>query len=92
MRLLPHPAIIMLDLNLPGTDGREVLTVLKQDRDLQAIPVVVFSTSSNPKDIESCYCQGACGYIVKPMDFNKLQQLVNTFLTYWFEVVELPDR
>ena len=88
--LAPRPALIVLDLNLPGTDGREVLAALKSDRDLQAIPVVIFSTSSNPKDVDACYRQGVSGYIVKPMDTKLLDHLVATFLDYWFQTVELP--
>ena len=90
--LAPRPSLIILDLNLPGTDGKEVLAILKQDRDLKTIPVVIFSTSSNPKDIDACYKQGICGYIVKPMDINRLNQLVQTFLNYWFKTVELPKN
>lgn len=89
--LSPRPALIVLDLNLPGTDGREVLSQLKQDPDLKAIPVVIFSTSSNPKDVDACYHQGISGYLVKPMDTNRLNKLVKTFLAYWFETVELPN-
>ena len=89
--LSPRPSLIVLDLNLPGTDGREVLAELKQNQDLQTIPVVIFSTSSNPKDIDACYRQGISGYIVKPMDTQRLNQLVQTFLEYWFNVVELPS-
>ncbi|VEP17194.1 Response regulator rcp1 (fragment) [Hyella patelloides LEGE 07179] len=89
--LSPRPSLIVLDLNLPGTDGREVLAELKGDRDLQTIPVVIFSTSSNPKDVNACYRQGISGYIVKPMDINRLNQLVRTFLDYWFKAVELPN-
>ncbi len=89
--LSPRPSLIVLDLNLPGTDGREVLAELKQHQDLQTIPVVIFSTSSNPKDIDACYRQGISGYIVKPMDTQRLNQLVQTFLEYWFNVVELPS-
>ncbi len=88
--LSPRPSLIVLDLNLPGTDGREVLAELKSDRNLQTIPVVIFSTSSNPKDIDACYRRGISGYIVKPMDTQRLNQLVQTFLAYWFNVVELP--
>ncbi len=88
--LSPRPSLIILDLNLPGTDGREILAELKQDRDLQTIPVVIFSTSSNPKDIDACYRQGISGYIVKPMGTQRLNQLVQTFLEYWFNAVELP--
>ena len=90
--LFPRPALIVLDLNLPGTDGREILAALKQDRDLQTIPVIIFSTSSNIKDIDACYRNGISGYIVKPMDTQRLNQLVRTFLEYWFGVVELPSQ
>lgn len=89
--LSPRPSLIVLDLNLPGTDGREVLAELKQDKDLQMIPVVIFSTSSNPKDIDACYRYGISGYLVKPMDVQRLNQLVQTFLEYWFNAVELPS-
>lgn len=89
--LFPQPSLIVLDLNLSGIDGKEVLSTIKSDRDLRAIPVVIFSTSSNPKDINACYCYGVSGYIVKPMDTNRLNQLVQTFLDYWFQTVELPN-
>ncbi|MDJ0568189.1 MAG: response regulator [Pleurocapsa sp. MO_192.B19] len=89
--LSPRPSLIILDLNLPGTDGREVLAELKQNEDLQTIPVVIFSTSSNPKDIDACYRHGISGYIAKPMDTSRLNQLVQTFLEYWFNAVELPS-
>lgn len=88
--LIPRPSLILLDLNLPGTDGREILAELKQDGDLKTIPVVIFSTSSNPKDINACYRHGISGYIVKPMDIERLNYLVQTFLDYWFKTVELP--
>lgn len=88
--LFPRPSLILLDLNLPGTDGREVLAELKQNRDLKIIPVVIFSTSSHPKDIDACYHHGISGYIVKPMDSDRLNYLVQTFLDYWFNAVELP--
>jgi len=87
----PRPSLIVLDLNLPGTDGREVLAALKKDRELQSIPIVIFSTSSNPKDIDACYQHGISSYMVKPMDTNRLNKLVITFLEYWFKVVELPN-
>ena len=90
--LAPRPSLIVLDLNLPGTDGREVLAELKQDLDLQTIPVVIFSTSSNPKDVNACYRYGISGYIVKPMNTQRLSELVQTFLDYWFRAVELPSE
>ncbi len=89
--LAPRPSLIVLDLNLPGTDGREVLAEIKQDANLKTIPIVIFSTSSNPKDINACYRYGISGYLVKPMDINRLHWLVQTFLDYWFQAVELPN-
>jgi CheY-like chemotaxis protein len=87
----PRPSLIVLDLNLPGTDGREVLRQIKQDSRLKTIPVVVFTTSNNPKDIEDCYRYGANSYIVKPIDFAQLKRDVQALLEYWFEVTTLPD-
>lgn len=87
----PRPAIILLDLNLPGTDGREVLEQIKQDDALKSIPVVVFTTSSNPKDIDACYRYGVNGYILKPININKLMKTLQIFSDYWFDTVTLPD-
>ncbi|PIG93135.1 response regulator [Gloeocapsopsis sp. IPPAS B-1203] len=87
----PRPGIILLDLNLPGTDGREVLEQIKQDSELKMIPVVVFTTSSNPKDIEVCYQCGVNGYILKPIDVKKLMRTVQVLIDYWFEAVILPN-
>jgi CheY-like chemotaxis protein len=87
----PSPAIIVLDLNLPGTDGREVLEQIKQDEDLKIIPIIVFTTSSNPKDVEVCYRCGANGYIIKPMDVKQLKHTIQILIQYWFEVVVLPN-
>jgi CheY-like chemotaxis protein len=88
----PRPAIILLDLNLPGTDGREVLAQIKQDDALKTIPVVVFTTSSNPKDIETCYRYGVSGYIIKPINISILTRTIQIFIEYWFEVVMLPEN
>lgn len=88
----PQPSLIVLDLNLPGTDGREVLRQIKQDKTLKHIPVVVFTTSSNPKDIKDCYQFGVNSYIVKPINFAQLKRDVQLLIDYWFEVTTLPDR
>jgi CheY-like chemotaxis protein len=80
------PSVILLDLNLPGIDGRAVLERLKQDGSLKEIPIVVFTTSSSPKDVEFCYQKGANGYLVKPMDVEGLQRTVQAFVDYWLEV------
>ncbi len=88
----PRPGVILLDLNLPGTDGREVLRRIKQDEDLKLVPVVIFTTSNNPKDIEACYRQGVNSYIIKPMDFGRLKHSIQTLLDYWFDITMLPNN
>lgn len=87
----PRPAIIVLDLNLPGTDGREVLAQIKQDEELKTIPVVVFTTSSNPKDIDICYQSGVNSYIIKPIDVTKLRKTIEILIDYWFAAVVLSE-
>ncbi|MGL5806766.1 MAG: response regulator [Xenococcaceae cyanobacterium] len=86
----PRPSLILLDLNLPATDGREVLNAIKQNNQLKCIPVVIFTTSSNPKDIDSCYEKGVNSYIIKPIDVVKLKQTIQVMINYWFELVTLP--
>ena len=80
---LVRPAAIMLDLNLPGIDGRAVLTRLKQDEQFAQIPIIVFTSSSAPDDIEFCYRQGANGYMVKPIGNQDLTKMVRSFVDYW---------
>ena len=89
--LAPRPGVILLDLNLPGTDGREVLAQVKQDANLQNIPVVIFTTSKNPKDIEFCYRHGANGYLIKPMDFTQLQTTIQMFVGFWLSANVPPQ-
>ncbi|MGH8002666.1 MAG: response regulator [Brasilonema sp.] len=84
--LAPRPSVILLDLNLPGIDGRDILERLKQDKSFREIPIVVFTTSSNPRDIELCYQKGANGYLIKPMDAQELQKTIQAFVNYWLEV------
>ncbi|MBK1990674.1 response regulator [Sphaerospermopsis aphanizomenoides BCCUSP55] len=86
-----YPSLIILDLNLPGTDGRQILRQIKQDCHLKTIPVVIFTTSNNPKDINECYQYGANSYIVKPIDFTRLKHDIQTILDYWFAVTTLPN-
>ena len=78
-----HPEIILLDLNLPGTDGRAVLAKLKQDQVLKKIPIVVFTCSSASNDIAFCYAQGANGYMVKPVGLSDLTKTLQAFVDYW---------
>lgn len=88
----PRPSLILLDLNLPKTDGREVLRLVKQDESLKKIPIIVFTTSNNPRDIEACYQYGVNSYIVKPIDFAQLKRNIQMLVEYWFEVVALPEN
>ena len=78
-----RPGIIMLDLNLPGTDGRAVLARLKQDQNLAKIPIIIFTCSSDQRDIDFCYQQGANGYMVKPLGIQELTQVIQAFVDYW---------
>jgi CheY-like chemotaxis protein len=89
--LAPRPSVILLDLNLPGIDGRDVLERLKQDVSLREIPIIVFTTSANPKDIELCYQRGANGYLIKPMDSSELERTVQAFVEYWLEANTPPS-
>ncbi|MEB3339043.1 MAG: response regulator [Leptolyngbyaceae bacterium] len=86
----PRPTVILLDLNLPGTDGREIIQQVKQDDTLKSIPIVVFTTSSNPKDIEICYRYGANSYLLKPIGSQALINTIQDFFHYWFEATVLP--
>jgi CheY-like chemotaxis protein len=86
-----NPDLIILDLNLPGTDGREILVTIKQTKKLRSIPIVVLSTSSNPKDIEACYQSGVNSYMLKPMDINCLKDSLRVMLDYWFKAMVLPN-
>ncbi|MEC4816156.1 MAG: response regulator [Scytonema sp. PMC 1069.18] len=89
-RSSPRPSVILIDLNLPGTDGREVIEQLKQDETLKMIPIVVLTTSSSPKDIEACYRYGVNTYILKPFGVDALRKSIQNFLSYWFETAVLP--
>jgi CheY-like chemotaxis protein len=86
----PRPGVILLDLNLPGTDGREVLTEIKADPDLKQIPVIVLTTSSDDRDVSACYRAGANSYVQKPVDLDGFMQAIERLNDYWFEVVILP--
>ena len=86
----PRPGVILLDLNLPGTDGREVLAEIKADPALQQIPVIVLTTSNDDRDIDACYRAGASSYIQKPVDLEGFMKAIERLNDYWFEVVILP--
>ena len=86
----PRPDIIMLDLNLPKKDGREVLAVIKGDEKLRRIPVVVLTTSQAEQDILKVYDLNANCYISKPVDFNTFINVVRSIENFWLTIVMLP--
>jgi CheY-like chemotaxis protein len=85
------PNLILLDLNLPKKDGREVLSEIKSSPVHKFIPVVVFSSSEAEKDIQRTYDLFANAYVVKPFDFNKFSQVIQAIQRFWLEVVKLPQ-
>jgi CheY-like chemotaxis protein len=87
----PRPDIILLDLNLPRKDGREVLEEIKEDDDLKRIPVVVLTTSDDETDIVTSYNLHANCYITKPVDMNRFVDIVKTIESFWFRIVKLPS-
>jgi Response regulator containing a CheY-like receiver domain and an HD-GYP domain len=91
LAIAPRPNLILLDLNLPGTDGREVLATIRNKKEFNLIPVVVFTTSFNQKDVNFCYAQGVNGYILKPMGISALTDTLRTLFRYWFEFSMLPE-
>lgn len=86
------PALVLLDINLPRTDGRQVLKHIKTSEHLKSVPVVIVSTSSNPRDVETCYQFGANSYVVKPTSTVKLRELLKGLLEYWLRLVLLPNE
>jgi len=85
-----RPSLILLDLNLPGTDGKDALLEIKTDEDLRVIPVTVVTSSANTTDVETCYRYGANGYMSKGGGFPVFQKAVGTMLDFWFKAAVLP--
>ena len=88
----PKPGIILLDINMPGTDGIEVLDEIKRDPVLKKIPVVMLTTSSDERDIDKCYTAGANSYVQKPVNFEGYVKAIGRLKDYWFNIVILPKR
>lgn len=87
----PLPGLILLDLNMPVMDGREVLKELKKDPVLKSIPVVVLTTSKAEEDIAKSYNMGVNSFIIKPISFDSLVDMVKSMTNYWFHIVSLPN-
>ena len=88
----PRPDLILLDLNLPRMDGREVLSVIKQDESLKTIPTVILTTSEAEVDIDAVYHLRANCYLVKPVEFDTFESLVKSISDFWLTLVRLPSQ
>ena len=87
-----HPDLVLLDLNMPGIDGRKTLQLIKEDNDLKKIPVVILTTSGDERDIQACYQMGANSYVQKPVNFDGLIEAVKRIKGYWFDTALLPKQ
>lgn len=86
------PQLVLLDLNMPGKDGREVISELKAAPALRHIPIIVLTTSNADEDIETCYGLGASSYIVKPVSYDGLLDIVRSLKHYWMDTSVLPGK
>lgn len=84
--------LILLDLNMPKMDGREVLEAIKSDPAFRHIPVVILTTSSSPQDVEQCYELGANCFITKPSSYDELSDAIGTLVKFWIELSHLPIK
>lgn len=85
------PDIILLDINLPRVDGKEVLHIMKNDPVLKTIPVIMLTTSSSESDIKQSYENHANCYVIKPVDLNKFLDVIKSIEDYWISIVRLPS-
>lgn len=86
------PALILLDLNLAGMDGNEVLSEIRADPKLRTVPVVVLSTSSDDRDVAGAYQRGANAYITKPVELDGWVRVISTINEFWLSVARLPTQ
>jgi two-component system response regulator len=88
----PFPDLILLDLNMPRMDGRQILKALKTDHRFRAIPAIILTTSRDLEDVKACYDLGANSYITKQSTFDEVISCIKTLIGYWTEVATLPQR
>ncbi|REG32861.1 response regulator receiver domain-containing protein [Archangium gephyra] len=86
----PRPVLVLLDLNLPGIGGQEVLAQLKADPGLRSLPIIIFSNSSQAKDVSTAYAGGANSYLFKPSGAVELQEVARALECFWFSAALLP--
>ncbi len=89
---VPRPDLVLLDLNMPRKDGREVLGEMKHDRSLRSIPVVVLTSSAAEVDIRQAYDLHANCYVAKPTDFARFREVMRCVASFWFQLVRLPPK
>lgn len=85
------PDLVLLDLNLPGIDGREVLETVKADDELRKVPVLIMTTSDSDADIHACYALHANGYVPKPIGVNEISRALEAIYDFWFNTARLPS-
>jgi CheY-like chemotaxis protein len=88
----PRPDIVILDLNLPKKDGREVIKEMKEDKNLHNIPVIVLTTSNAENDVLRVYNLHANAYVTKPIDFDQFMKVVGSIENFWLEIAQLPSK
>lgn len=86
----PTPQLILLDLNMPGMDGKQFLEIVKTEAELKAIPVIMLTSSQSPSDIRACYERHASCYVVKPFDADRFTDTVRQVVVFWSAVGQLP--
>ena len=86
-----QPSLILLDLNMPKKDGREIIQEMRSNSNFKAIPIVVLSTSNAPSDIKTCYELGANSFITKPSSFEGLLEIIKNLQQFWFVTASLPQ-
>mgnify|MGYP000156229238 CR=1 FL=1 len=84
------PLFVLLDLNMPGLDGKNALRKLRLTKKLNLVPIIIFTTSNDPRDVNECYNLGANSFIQKPLSYTKLHNTVKALKEYWFDVAILP--
>jgi len=86
----PRPGLVLLDINMPRKNGFEVLTAIREDPRLRSIPVIMLTTSRRDSDIVNAYGSGACSFVSKPVDFERLRTMAGHFVAYWSNGSRLP--
>ena len=89
---VPRPDLMLLDLNMPRVDGREVLKIVKEDENLRSIPIVILTTSKAEEDIIKSYKLHANCYISKPLNLDKFMEVVSAIENFWISIVALPKK